>query len=57
MNIVKKIIIKQEETKEGIITSIKIDGFSEYEVIGLLAYYKDLVQVNVMRDNFKIINK
>ena len=46
---IKRIVIKQEITEEGTKTSFKVDGFNDFEVIGLLAYYRDICQVSVMR--------
>jgi hypothetical protein len=45
----KKIIITQIQTKEGDETNFKVEGFSRWEVMGLLSYYKDAFKVNELR--------
>jgi len=49
MTEIKKIVIKQETTKEGTTTSFEIDGLSDFEVIGLLSYYIDAFKVGMIR--------
>jgi hypothetical protein len=47
----KKIIITQTKTKEGEETNFKVEGFSNWEVMGLLSYYKDAFKVIQLRKN------
>lgn len=44
----KFIKITEEIVKDGTVTNFKIEGYSEFEVIGLLTYYRDTFQVDIM---------
>jgi len=51
---IKKIIITQEVKKnKEVITTFTIDGFSDFEVMGLLSYYNDAFKVDCMRKSDK----
>lgn len=46
---IKKIVIVQTITEEGTATSFKVDGFTDFEVMGLLSYYNDAFKVECMQ--------
>jgi hypothetical protein len=51
---IKKIVITQETTEDlNVTTTVKIKGFNDFEVIGLLNYYKDAFIVKTMRSTKK----
>ncbi len=45
----KRILIKQENGE----IKFETDGFSEMEIIGLLSYYKDFVQIEALKRNIE----
>lgn len=48
-NEIKKIVIVQNITEEGAMTSFKVDGFTDFEVMGILSYYNDAFKVECMQ--------
>jgi DNA-directed RNA polymerase subunit M/transcription elongation factor TFIIS len=45
----KTLKITQKENKEGLETNIRIEGFTEFEVIGMLSYYLDVWKIKMIR--------
>ena len=45
----KSILIKQENGE----IKFETNGFSEMEIIGLLSYYKDFVQIEALKRNIE----
>ena len=41
--------ITNKKTKEGSETNIKVEGLTDFEVIGMLSYYLDAWKVKMMR--------
>jgi hypothetical protein len=50
---IKKIVIKQEVNEDGTKTSFKVDGFSDFEVMGLLSYYNDAFKIGCLKNASK----
>lgn len=48
-NEIKKIVIVQNIGEEGVTTSFKVDGFTDFEVMGILSYYNDAFKVECMQ--------
>ena len=48
-NEIKKIVIVQNIAEEGVTTSFKVDGFTDFEVMGLLSYYNDAFKVECLQ--------
>ena len=46
---IKKIVIKQTITEDGVITKFSKEGFNDFEVMGLLSYYNDAFKVECMQ--------
>lgn len=49
----KQIIIKIEKEK----ISFEVEGFNNFEVVGLLNYYKDAVVVKMMQEQDKLVKE
>ena len=47
----KKITITQTTNKEGVLTNFKVEGFTDWEVMGLLSYYKDAFKIQQLKRN------
>jgi hypothetical protein len=45
----KTLKITQKENKEGFETNIRIEGLTDFEVLGMLSYYLDAWKVKMMR--------
>jgi hypothetical protein len=45
----KQIIIKEIKNKDGVTTTFESNGYSDFEMIGALTYYRDAFQVTIMR--------
>ena len=55
--IVKRIVIEQKVTKEKTTANVSIEGFNDFEVLGLLKYYLEIHQVNMFKKNNSTENK
>lgn len=49
----KRIIIETKETPDGEVTTFKKVGYTDFETLGILSYYRDYHAVIMMRNSSK----